>query len=367
MNGTGHLVSLRNSLTCATVLLVNCLCLLLLLSGTDDLASGLTTTVFRGDSAKTFRGEHRDNHSALPRNCSDGPYVWVQGVHVEGIGASFRFNRRALLLSNFLNAKVVLQLRNHHTYSLGVVSTELGFSLEPTCTEAHLSEIQTRGERSLQLASRLFELHDFSEVSMCEGVRLNLAAVYLQKYKFTRETIIVVKQSDLHHGDDTRLEDCVYTEKIRENFWKRRQARGFIRPQHERWITAHFRWGDVGERLGHNLSEGSVDMRTGGNLNQFLETLSLAQKVLSVSSGNSTTKIHFLSEGREEDFLTVRRVLPNTVLHLDHERWLEALDIMSQSSILIGGRSSFFSLGYHLCDRCFVVSLPGKDVSIFPR
>ena len=49
-------------------------------------------------------------------------------------------------------------------------------------------------------------------------------------------------------------------------------------------------------------------------------------------------------------------IVPSTEWRLD-DAWKDALWTISQSNIVIGGTSSFFALGAHLCSQCTVVTI----------
>jgi len=57
--------------------------------------------------------------------------------------------------------------------------------------------------------------------------------------------------------------------------------------------------------------------------------------------------------------------IPTAKFHLESASWVETLDIMSQSKVLIGGESTFFVLAAGLCDECTVVPLSSKAQKYF--
>ena len=59
---------------------------------------------------------------------------------------------------------------------------------------------------------------------------------------------------------------------------------------------------------------------------------------------------------RLHEFEEFRTIVPSTEWRLD-DAWKDALWTISQSNIVIGGTSSFFALGAHLCSQCTVVTI----------
>merc|ERR1712150_73249 len=50
----------------------------------------------------------------------------------------------------------------------------------------------------------------------------------------------------------------------------------------------------------------------------------------------------------------------NIAFFNDSTSWKRDIDIMSQSQLLLGGSSSFFVLGSHLCENCSVIHSSDK-------
>lgn len=105
----------------------------------------------------------------------------------------------------------------------------------------------------------------------------------------------------------------------------------------------------------------SPNTRAGAPLSKYVETTRYQLNLLNLSE----TVIHFFSEGEPSTFVVFQDAFPSVSLHLNSTLWIDALDIMSQSNVLIGGISSFFVLGSHLCDNCkVIISKPSKKFSV---
>ena len=74
-------------------------------------------------------------------------------------------------------------------------------------------------------------------------------------------------------------------------------------------------------------------------------------------------QVHFFSEGPSATFAAFARAVPGAIMHLSG-LWQEAIDTLSRCNVLIGGKSSFFALGAHLCDECKVIAPPQRKFAI---
>ena len=258
------------------------------------------------------------------RTCHEGPYVWVRGVHIEGIGASIRYYRRAILLGNALGAKFIFHIRNHHACSVCDVQAQLGLEVTTSCTSEFLVEelMKNSSHLTFRYATDLFPLEDFGEENLCAAYQHNLRDVYFKKLDLNETTVIVVEQEDLGHtafsGMESCVESCAYTDTWRERFAAiRRKERNRIRPPDQTWIGVHFRWGDVGDVLGHNISGGNVDWRTGSSFENFISASLWARSAfVAHSPSRSETKVFIVSEGPQEEFETFREELSRADIEL---------------------------------------------------
>jgi len=121
-------------------------------------------------------------------------------------------------------------------------------------------------------------------------------------------------------------------------------------PSRKTWLSVHFRWGDVST----DSVDGKVNGRTGAGLSTYIDA---TKRQLEKFDDPSKVQVHFFSEGEPSTFESFQIAFPTAKLHLESASWVESLDIMSQSKILIGGGSTFFKLAAGLCDECTVVTV----------
>ena len=326
----------------------------------------------------TLREERPNFHDST---CRDGPYIWVQGEHGEGIGSSVRWHLRPFLMSNAVGAKLVVKLRNHHTPS--GEERELGFPEAQDCNRTDMEAAYNDNKLHFRNATNLFEQRGFRPEDLCDAIRRDDTSWQRKTLNLTSFSVIVFKPSDLGHKDINHcLDSCLYTEDVRARFRSFRNKRLLFRPTFEIWVTLHFRWGDAGSSAARPHSSGvdmikNPDSRTGGTLQNYVSLISrIISNIahfkdirLSVNSSDPTSpllRLFMLSEGEPEEFEIMKKAFPKVELHLDSEKWFETLSIMSLSNILIGGGSSFFALGTNLCDDCYVITLPHENVKRLP-
>jgi hypothetical protein len=208
------------------------------------------------------------------------------------------------------------------------------------CDENSLRQLKLVSPERFFPASKLLEESEFQLASMCGGTMSSVA--YRQKFALDNNAVIEVT-------DHPEMEDwnyCTFQPRFRANFHKARVAAGGLqRPPFEFWITAHFRWGDVATG-----NTESPDFRAGVGLTN------LAIKTAQYLEANPGARVFFFSEGSAETFASFQQIVPTGELHLNG-LWQTAIDTFSQSNILLGGISSFFVIGAHLCDNCTVVTV----------
>ena len=129
-------------------------------------------------------------------------------------------------------------------------------------------------------------------------------------------------------------------------------------PSRKTWLSVHFRWGDVST----DSVDGKVNGRTGAGLSTYIDA---TKRQLEKFDDPSKVQVHFFSEGEPSTFESFQIAFPTAKLHLESASWVETLDIMSQSKILIGGGSTFFVLAAGLCDECTVAPVNSKSQLYF--
>ena len=106
----------------------------------------------------------------------------------------------------------------------------------------------------------------------------------------------------------------------------------------------------------------SPNHRAGAGLSQYIDETRL--HLDRHRQYNKTISLHFFSEGDVKTFAKFQDNFPNATMHVNEVDWVDALDVMTQSNVLIGGISSFFALAAHLCHNCTVISA-GHESSKF--
>ena len=120
-------------------------------------------------------------------------------------------------------------------------------------------------------------------------------------------------------------------------------------PSRKTWLSVHFRWGDVSTD-----SVESPNPRAGAGLSTYIDA---TKRQLEKFDDPSKVQVHFFSEGEPSTFESFQIAFPTAKLHLESASWVETLDIISQSKILIGGGSTFFVLAAGLCEECTIVAV----------
>jgi len=200
------------------------------------------------------------------------------------------------------------------------------------CNETMLLQYQQRSLMDVVDASSLYRHQAFSIQHMCaNNVRPD---EYRKKFGLGPNTVIKVDEHHLH--EDWNY--CVFNQRFRERFHHNKPHK----PPQEFWISVHFRWGDVAT---HDVER--------PNVRAYQGLTTLANKVAKYMTDRPQARVFFFSEGHKSAFQTFLNIVPMANVRLNGS-WKESLYTMAQSDVLIGGTSSFFVVGAHLCHRCIV-------------
>ena len=277
----------------------------------------------------------------IPReHCNDGPYVWDRSTHREGIGSTFNYRKRSLILADAMQAPWIGTLFNSHDPK-PKPNNDRWFGLGATdCNETMLHQYKQSHTMNFLQASKLYRSPAFHIDHMCDGIQKRKK---LTMHGIDRNTVIEVNEHHLHQDWNY----CTFNARFRGRFHdvQVHQYRQNPRPESEFWISVHFRWGDTRTR---NVDR--PDHRAGRGLSR------LAHDTNKYFKANSNARVFFISEGKPHEFEEFRTIVPSTEWRLD-DAWKDALWTISQSNIVIGGTSSFFALGAHLCSQCTVVTI----------
>ena len=252
--------------------------------------------------------------------CDEGPYIWDQSDHLEGIGSTFQHRKPSLLAAHILNAKWIGNLTNAHDLGSGDQSAFFGLTY-PECSVKELQRSQIQNPE-------LF-------VTFNRNVILSAS--------MARESSVLVFN---HQELDQSHNFAVFDQNFRTKFHRERLKRDNPRQKKsEFWISLHFRWGDVAS----NDPVSHPNSRAGLGLDGF------CMCVRTIRSIRPSAKVFFFAEGLQE--FSACPILKSKKIQVRNasKTWKSDLDIMSQSQVLIGGSSSFFVLGSHLCRNCSVI------------
>ena len=282
--------------------------------------------------------------------CQSGPYVYDQSGHKEGIGSTFQHRKYSLIFADALRARWIGRLYNSHDTEAGNHAFHFFGLGDRNCHENDLFQNSTNhlsyiySNRTHILApERPLIMPDIKE--LCLIIQQNQTLFHLGDKM--RQTVFVFRGDVLRQN----LNYCLFNQHFRRRYYAKQKKRMVpFRPQSELWISVHFRWGDVATK-----SVSSPNKRAGAGLHEYIKATDLARKILSSSFENKKTRINFFSEGISSNFLSFSEKFPNASFDINGN-WTSAVDIMSQSNVIVGGGSSFFVLGSLLCRKCSVMS-----------
>ena len=280
--------------------------------------------------------------------CDKGPYVWDKFQHREGIGSQFQRRKPSLVASHLLRAKWIGNLTNAHVRDEGDQSFFFGLSY-PECDYASL-KIHQKHPDNLRF---IYAPNDNKTFEYAPAVPLatrieNLVFEYVSSMSVTNSTVIVFNEEyigqtmyDLVHNF------AAFDKQFRARFEHQRLGRTTPkREANEYWISMHFRWGDV--------KTDDPDKPNYRNALGFSNYCLCVKYILLLNPPRVKVFLfaeHFMSSLSHCSVLDDNRVRFLT----QSDSWKTDIDIMSQSQLIIGGKSTFFVLGANLCNNCTVI------------
>ena len=270
--------------------------------------------------------------------CNNGPYVFDESQHLEGIGSTFNYHKQALVLADKINAQWIGSLTNEHDVPL--VNRDNYFGLQSSDCNASLLDFYRRDNTSGLVFKNQQRSFDFQLEHLC-APSWHFGKYYRQKYGSDRNAVYIVNQVEIHED----FNYCTFSKKFRRRFFNRQRGRRPLRPKNETWISMQFRWGDVSNGL-------SVEFPNKRSAYGLTRMATLTRTVLDT---NPDARVFLLTEGQKKEFRPFLNVIPTAEI-ISEEKWQDSLWRMSESNVLIGGTSQFFKLGAHLCKECFVVT-----------
>jgi hypothetical protein len=289
-------------------------------------------------------------HNHTRQVCLHGPYIWHRSTHIEGIGSTFqRFHRKhSIIMAHAIDAQWIGTLEHEHHKGKDY-SSFFGLNADD-CTEPYLKSLKSAADNKKSIAkstmkfiaaTTLLLIAEFSLHNMCNGAISTQE--YRSRFNIDENTVIEFDGKQKLVNEDWNY--CTYQPRFREKFYKLRMA-AFApkRNETEIWISTHFRWGD----------EPRPDPEKPDFRNAFGLTR-LAHKTTQIVKRYPSARVMFHSEGEMAVFQRFKDIVPTAEMHIA-DNWQTGIDLMSQSNILIGGTSSYFTLSAHLCKTCTVIT-----------
>ena len=228
------------------------------------------------------------------------------------------------MASHFINGSWIGYLINEHYKEDGEQSSYFGLSYTH-CDQLSLKTYQTTRPDRFKIIKETQHLRD------C-----------LSKLAANSTTILVFETEHLDEGHNY----MAFDQSFRTRFHQQRALRKTLsRKKDEFWVTVHFRWGDVKT---HDPS--SPDTRAGLRLKEYCLCI---DRILIL---RPNARIFLFAE-ELNNITEACKIIDHKGISFQNESisWKRDIDIISQSNLLIGGSSSFFVLGAHLCQSCTVI------------
>ena len=255
--------------------------------------------------------------------CNNGPYIWDKSDHLEGIGSTFQWRKPSFIAAHITSGSWIGNLTNAHEKDAGDQSEYFGLALSHCDKQSLEMYEKTENDRFIYVpkGAKMFE--------------------YIPTLQLSNKTVITF---EWHHVDQTH-NFILFNKIFRERFHQQRLTRNTPRrTMNEFWVTIHFRWGDVNTK-----EPNKPDIRSGLGFSDYCACI---KRILDI---NPAIKVFLFAEGFKSPELCDAIGYKNVIFLSESGPWKMHIDIMSQSSLLIGGQSSFFVLGSHLCENCTVI------------
>jgi hypothetical protein len=247
----------------------------------------------------------------------------------EGIGSIFQFRKQSFIAKHILKGEWIGSLVNSHQKQEGDQSSYFGLS-SPHCDQSNLIMYEKKNSSDFIYVPKTTSSSSIRDI--------------IKRTKVKNTTVFVFDWETV----DERHNFIVFDSLFRKRFHDQRALRQTPkRKPDEYWVSIHFRWGDVETE---DISQ--PDLRTGLPFSDYCLCIRYMLHL------NPRIKIFMFAENFERVDLCQQLKSTNVQFFNDSKSWKRDIDIMSQSHLLIGGTSSFFVLGAHLCEvgtRCTVI------------
>ena len=260
--------------------------------------------------------------------CNKGPYIWDKSQHLDGIGATIQWRKPSLFAAHILQGKWIGNLTNEHHLEEGDQSYYFGFSDWAECNA-----------KALKMHEDMKTLNFFRTT---EHMFKTYIVEKKTRQQFNKTTVVIFNWEHTWIGANNF---AVIDNSVRKRFHQKRLLRQTPnRKSYQYWISIHFRWGDT-----KTTDPDFPGDRSGLSFKGYCECV---HEILLV---NSKVEIYFFAEGFPHPESCDHLKFDNVHFINESITWKRDIDIMSQSQLLIGGSSSFFALGAHLCENCAVI------------
>ena len=260
--------------------------------------------------------------------CNKGPYIWDKSQHLDGIGSTIQWRKPSMFAAHILRGKWIGNLTNEHHVEEGDQSGYFGLS---DLSDCNVNALKMHEKQKTMIFFRTTE-HMFKKYIVEKKHR----------HQFNKTTVVIF------NWEHTWIESnnfAVIDSSVRRRFHQKRLLRQTPnRKPNQYWVSIHFRWGDT-----KTTDPDNPGGRTGLSFKGYCACV---HEILLV---NPNVEIYFFAEGFPHPELCEHLKYKNIHFINESITWKRDIDIMSQSQLLIGGSSSFFVLGSHLCENCTVI------------
>lgn len=321
-------------------------------------------------------------------NCK-GPFLWDAFEHREGFGSNLNRRLSSLQLARILQATwIPSQFINSHDNS--DIAAFLGLG-SPHCNFVTIQEQVRSGSLFVKNISELLNTTSSGLETLNCSIYKALAVSFNQQ--MYSDHVFKYDPADRLENDSLRdhLDSCeintsgqqlqghvsryassrlpvVVVDSYRCARNRRLAASGRLKKSDEYRISLYFRWGDVRGELSdvstYNIRTGRVPLSV---LTQYTEEIaSYAHKFRKSDIHHENQTILFFSEGpkgnedNKTEFMThFSERLHKTVIFQIGGSWMDAVDYMTQSNIILIGnpKEAFMKAIVDLCDDCTLIDV----------
>ena len=242
-----------------------------------------------------------------------------------------QWRKPSFIAAHILNGKWIGDLINAHHKEEGDQSAYFGLSY-PHCDQQSLRFYHLIYHDRF-IHTPIFDRNFNNPTNILE---------YISKLQVRNTTVLVLIR---HKESIESYNFAAFDESFRRRFYEQRTHRITPRrPPDEHWVAVHFRWGDVATE---NIDK--PDVRSGLGFTDYCSCIHY------ILLRNPVVKIYFFAENFKDTEICIVLKSKRVQVLSESKNWKRDIDIMSQCQLLIGGSSTFFAVGAHLCENCTVI------------